>query len=108
MWSSLRTAVTCLMAQPRAPDGGAANLAKMQVAGSKGQRVSFSELAPELRYMGVPNGEGTIGLEARETGRGVTTPSTVRNMTQGSFLPTDDPTDVAINGDGFLEVTLTG
>jgi flagellar basal-body rod protein FlgG len=29
-------------------------------------------------------------------------------MTQGSFLPTGDTTDVAIDGDGFLEVTLTG
>src|SRR3954465_5067119 len=108
MWSSLRTAVTGLMAQQRALDISADNLTKMQVPGSKGQRVSFSELAPELRYMGVPDGQGKVDLEARETGRGVTTSSTVRNMAQGSFLPTGDSTDVAVDGDGFLEVTLTG
>jgi flagellar basal-body rod protein FlgG len=108
MWTSLRTAVTGLMAQQRALDVSADNLTKMQVPGSKGQRVSFLELAPELRYLGVPDGEGNVQVDAREVGVGVRTSSSVRNMTQGSFLPTGDPMDVAIDGDGFLEVTLSG
>src|SRR3954454_24336571 len=103
MWSSLRTAVTGLMAQQRALDVAADNLTKMQVPGSKSQRVSFSELAPELRYMGVPDGQGNVELDQRETGVGVRTSSTVRNMTQGSFLPTGEATDIAIDGDGYLE-----
>lgn len=108
MWTSLRTAVTGLMAQQRALDVSADNLTKMQVPGSKGQRVSFIELAPELRYLGVPDGEGNVQVDAREVGVGVRTSSSVRNMTQGSFLPTGDPMDVVIDGDGFLEVSLPG
>jgi len=108
MWTSLRTAMTGLMAQQRALDVAADNLTKMQVPGSKSQRVSFSELAPELRYMGVPDGEGNVELDQRESGVGVRTSSAVRNMTQGSFLPTGDATDIAIDGDGYLEVALTG
>ena len=108
MWTSLRTAMTGLMAQQRALDISADNLTKMQVPGSKGQRASFLELAPELRYLGVPDGEGNVLTDAREVGIGVRATSAVRNMTQGSFLPTGDPMDVAIDGDGFLEVSLPG
>jgi flagellar basal-body rod protein FlgG len=106
MWSSLRTAVTGLMAQQRALDVSADNLGKMQVPGSKSQRVAFSELAPELQYMGVPDGQGNVDIDAREAGKGVRTSSTLRDMSQGSFVPSDDPMDIAVNGDGFVEVTL--
>jgi flagellar basal-body rod protein FlgG len=108
MWTSLRTAMTGLMAQQRALDVAADNLTKMQVPGSKSQRASFIELAPELRYMGVPDGEGNVELDQRESGVGVRTSSAVRNLSQGSFLPTGEATDVAIDGDGYLEVTLSG
>jgi flagellar basal-body rod protein FlgG len=106
MWTSLRTAVSGLLAQQRALDVASDNLSKMQVPGSKGQRVSFLELAPELRYMGVPDGSGDVELDAREVGKGVKAASTLRDMTQGSFLPTGDPMDLAVDGDGFVEVTL--
>ncbi len=108
MWTSLRTAVTGLMAQQRALDISADNLSKMQVPGSKSQRASFIELAPELRYLGVPDGAGNVEIDARETGIGVRASSAVRNMGQGSFLPTGEPTDVAVDGDGFIEVSMPG
>jgi flagellar basal-body rod protein FlgG len=108
MWTSLRTAVTGLIAQQRSLDISADNLTKMQVPGSKSQRASFIELAPELRYLGVPDGEGNVDIEARESGIGVRATSSVRNMTQGSFLPTGEAMDVAIDGDGFIEVSMPG
>jgi flagellar basal-body rod protein FlgG len=106
MWTSLRTAVSGLLAQQRALDVAADNLTKMQVPGSKSQRVSFLELAPELRYMGVPDGQGNVELDAREVGKGVKASAALRDMTQGAFLPSGDPMDVAVDGDGFVEVTL--
>ncbi|MGE3272336.1 MAG: flagellar hook-basal body protein [Chloroflexota bacterium] len=106
MWTSLRTAVSGMLAQQRALDVAADNLTKMQVPGTKSQRVSFSELSPELRYMGVADGEGNVLSEPRETGRGVRTSATLQNMSQGMFLATGEPLDVAIDGDGFLAVTL--
>jgi flagellar basal-body rod protein FlgG len=108
MWSSLRTAVTGIMAQQRALDVAADNLTKLQTPGAKSQRVSFLELAPELRYLGVPDGEGNVLLEARETGKGVRTPTAVRNLAQGQFLPSGDSSDVAVDGEGFFEVTMSG
>lgn len=45
-------------------------------------------------------------VDARETGRGVTVSANLQNMSQGAFLATGDPMDIAIDGDGFLEVTL--
>jgi flagellar basal-body rod protein FlgG len=106
MWTSLRTAVSGLLAQQRALDVAADNLSKSQVPGSKSQRVSFLELAPELTYMGVPDGEGNVVLDAREVGKGVRASAALRDMSQGAFLPTGDPMDVAVDGDGYVEVTL--
>lgn len=106
MWSSLRTAVSGMLAQQRALDVAADNLTKMQIPGSKSQRASFLELAPELRYFGVPDSAGGLALEARESGKGVRTGASLQDLSQGAFLATGEPLDVAIDGDGLLEVTL--
>ena len=106
MWTSLRTAVSGMRAQQRALDVAADNLSKMQVPGSRSQRVSFAEMAPELTYLGVPDGEGNVIVDARETGKGVQTSATLQNLNRGAFQQTDNPLDVAIDGDGLLEVTL--
>lgn len=106
MWTSLRTAVSGMLAQQRALDTAADNLSKMQVPGSRSQRVSFAEMAPELTYMGVPDGEGNVVLDARETGKGVKAAAMLHDLSQGLFISTDDPMDIAIDGDGMLEVTL--
>ncbi|MCC7370285.1 MAG: flagellar hook-basal body complex protein [Chloroflexi bacterium] len=106
MWSSLRTAVSGMLAQQRALDVAADNLTKMQIPGSKSQRVSFIELAPELRYLGVADGEGNVQADARESGRGVTVAANLQNLSQGMFMATGEPLDVAIDGDGFFEVTM--
>ena len=106
MWTSLRTATSGVLAQQRALDIAADNLSKMQIPGSKSQRASFLELAPELRYFGVQDGQGGISLEAREAGNGVRTGAALQNLTQGAFQPTGEPLDVAVDGDGLLEVML--
>ncbi|HZO29205.1 MAG TPA: flagellar hook-basal body complex protein [Chloroflexota bacterium] len=106
MWTSLRTAVTGMRAQQRALDTAADNLSKMQVPGSRSQRVSFAEMAPELTYLGVPDGKGNVLVDARETGKGVKASAMLQDLSQGIFLPTEDPMDIAIDGDGMLEVTL--
>ena len=64
------------------------------------------ELSPELRYFGVPDGEGGMSLEAHESGRGVRTGSSLQNLSQGSFMATGNPLDVAVDGDGLLEVVM--
>jgi len=108
MWTSLRAAVTGLMAQQRSLDIAADNLTKLQTSGAKSQRIAFLELAPELRYLGVPDGAGNVDLEPREIGKGVRAPTALRNMSQGALMPTGDPSDVTIDGDGFMEITMPG
>ena len=95
-----------MLAQQRALDVAADNLTKMQIPGSKSQRVSFLELAPEMRYFGVPDGEGGMTLEGHETGQGRPHGSALQNLSQGAFMATGDPLDVAVDGDGLLEVVL--
>jgi flagellar basal-body rod protein FlgG len=95
-----------MLAQQRALDVAADNLANLNTPGARGQRVSFAEMAPELTYLGVPDGEGNVIVDARETGKGVRAAATLQNLNQGILIPTDDPMDIAIDGDGMLEVTL--
>ena len=45
-------------------------------------------------------------MDARETGKGVRTSATLQNLSQGILMPTDNPMDIAIDGDGMMEVTL--
>ena len=106
MWTSLRTATSGLLAQQRALDLAADNLTKMQIPGSKSQRVSFQEQAPELRYFGVPDDQGGETLQVREAGKGVRTGAALQNLTQGMRLATGEPLDVAVDGDGMFEVKL--
>lgn len=106
MWTSLRTAVSGMLAQQRALDVSADNLSKLQVPGSKTQRASFLEMAPELRYFGVPDGEGNVVMEAREAPVGVQASATLHDLSEGPFMATGDPMDIAIDGGGYLEITL--
>jgi flagellar basal-body rod protein FlgG len=95
-----------MLAQQRALDIAADNLTKMQIPGSKSQRVSFMELSPELRYFGVSDGQGGMSAEPYESGRGVRTGAALQNLSPGAFTPTGNPMDIAVDGDGLLEVVL--
>jgi flagellar basal-body rod protein FlgG len=106
MWTAFRTAVSGMIAQQRALDTASDNLSKLQVAGAKSQRASFAEMAPELTYLGVPDGRGNVQIDARETGTGVKVSGTLQNLSRGEFQNTGNPLDVAIDGDGLLEVSL--
>jgi flagellar basal-body rod protein FlgG len=103
---SMRSATSGMLAQQRALDLAADNLTKMQIPGSKSQRVSFQEQAPELRYFGVNDGQGGETLQAREAGKGVRTGAALQNLSQGMFMATGEPLDVAVDGDGMFEVKL--
>jgi flagellar basal-body rod protein FlgG len=106
MWTAFRTSVSGMIAQQRALDTASDNLSKLQVPGGKSQRASFAEMAPELTYLGVPDGEGNVEIDARETGTGVRVSGMLQNLSRGTFQNTGNPLDVAIDGDGLLEVTL--
>jgi flagellar hook protein FlgE len=82
----------------------ASNLANVNTVGFKSARVSFADsLSQVLRgASGVTTSNG--GTNPLEVGLGVQVAATENEMTEGSFQTTNNPLDIAIQGEGFLRV----
>jgi flagellar basal-body rod protein FlgG len=99
MNDSMYIAATGMQMQQKSVDTIANNLANVNTPGFKKGRVSFEDLV----YRGLGQAQGAPGLSA---GSGVGIRSIAKLFAQGDLKRTDLPLDVAIQGDGFLEVTL--
>ncbi|MCW2923414.1 MAG: flagellar hook-basal body protein [Thermoleophilia bacterium] len=80
----------------------AANLANVSTVGYKADRVVNETFNDSLLYSmqnGQPEPMGTMNNGTRVAG-------TVTDFGQGSFRPTEQPTDVALGGDGFFTVRM--
>jgi len=103
--SSLRTSASGMMAQQRMIDVIANNLANVNTTGFKRSRVSFEDVLYET-----VRGERKSGDSSVETvgpvqiGKGVRVAGVLRLHGQGSPETTQRPLDVAIEGDGYLQV----
>jgi flagellar basal-body rod protein FlgG len=90
-------------------DNIAHNLANVNTTGFKKSRVEFEDLVyQQIKAAGSPTSqeaEAPIGLE---TGLGARAVATARNFAAGSLRATQNPLDLAIEGQGFLQVTLPG
>ncbi|MGC2659047.1 MAG: flagellar hook protein FlgE [Bryobacteraceae bacterium] len=95
MLTALNTALTALDAETTAIDVTGNNLANLNTTGFKSSSVSFYDLMSQ-----------TLGSGASsQVGTGVETPITNTAFTQGTVVSSSSPTDVAIQGNGFLVVT---
>lgn len=100
----LNTAATGVRAQQTALDTLGNNIANVNTPGYKAQRVDFAEaLASELRpaqreFNGQPVGEGI------SVGAGVVYPSISTDFRKGTIINTENPFDLAIDGEGFFPV----
>jgi len=99
MMRALYTAASGMMAQQMNIDNISNNLANVQSTGFKKSRVDFEDLL--YAHMQDPNTQGTAGTQI---GMGVRTTSTTRLFTQGSLIATNNPYDMAVQGDGFFAV----
>jgi flagellar hook protein FlgE len=98
-------AISGLEAHQTMLDVTANNLANVDTVGFKAQRTTFvDELSQLVRAGAGPNGT-VAGSNPEQVGLGVTVGSIDNLMTTGSLQSTGNPTDVAIQGDGFLRVT---
>jgi flagellar hook protein FlgE len=70
------------------------NIANSQTIGFKQSRTEFADM-----YAASLNGAGS-----NATGIGVEVASVAQQFTQGNITATDNPMDLAINGDGFFQV----
>ncbi|MBS4538307.1 flagellar basal-body rod protein FlgG [Clostridium sp. D2Q-11] len=105
MIRSLWTAATGMKAQQLNIDTISNNLANVNTTGYKTQRTEFKDLMyTELKRSNLEDDEGApVNIQV---GHGVMTSAISRDMTQGSVQSTDNPLDVAIDGEGYFEVVL--
>lgn len=109
MFEALYVGATGMQAQQLHVDTIANNLVNANTAGYKKGRVSFTELvtvgAPQIAPA---SGAGSdLLVERLRSGAGVGVTSTAKVFDAGDLRKTESPFDVAIQGDGFLEVTTT-
>jgi flagellar basal-body rod protein FlgG len=105
MMRALNTATTGLVSQQLNMDVVANNLANVNTHGFKKARADFQELLYQtLQVAGTQTDLGTQEPTSLQVGLGVRPVATERIFTQGSLESTDNPLDMAIEGDGFFQV----
>ena len=107
MIRALKTAATGMHAQQLNVDNIANNLANINTTGFKRSKVEFQDLFYQTtRSPGSVARQGAEIPASLEIGYGAVPVATPRIFSQGELLPTSNPLDIAINGDGFLRVML--
>ncbi|QXL84243.1 flagellar basal-body rod protein FlgG [Comamonas sp. NLF-1-9] len=107
MMNSLWIAKTGMTAQQTNLDVISHNLANVSTTGFKRNNAVFEDLVYQnLRQVGAQADEQNQLPTGLHLGLGVNVVATSRKFTQGSLQQTENSLDVAIDGKGFLEVTL--
>ncbi|MEA2130109.1 MAG: flagellar basal-body rod protein FlgG [Solirubrobacteraceae bacterium] len=98
MLEGLKAAATGMTAQQQRMDALSNDIANVNTTGYKHERVAFGDL--------VSTAPGRGGAATVRAGAGVAADSAGRGTVQGALRATDEPLDVAIEGDGYLQVKL--
>ncbi|MBP2627200.1 MAG: flagellar basal-body rod protein FlgG [Firmicutes bacterium] len=107
MMRSLWTAATGMAAQQANIDVVSNNLANVNTTGFKKSRTDFQD----LMYQTISQAGSTTGADSQlptgiQMGSGVRQVATQKIYTEGSFQSTGNSTDLAIEGDGFFQITM--
>ena len=107
MIRSLWIARTGLDAQQTQLDVTANNLANVSTNGFKRGRAVFEDLLYQtVRQSGAQSSQQTQIPSGLQIGTGVRPSTTARIFTQGNLQQTGNVLDLAINGNGFFQITL--
>lgn len=107
MLRAFSTAATGMDAQQTMVDVIANNLANVNTNGFKRVNVNFQDLLyVKMRQASREVASGVTAPSGLEVGSGVRTASTTRAFSVGDMQSTRNELDVAIQGDGFFQVTL--
>ena len=107
MIRSLWIAKTGLDAQQTQMDAISNNLANVGTTGFKRARIAFEDLLYQnVRQAGANSSQQTQLPTGLQLGTGVRPTATVRMHTQGNLQKTENPLDLAINGQGFFQIQL--
>jgi len=105
MMRALYTAASGMAAQQYNIDTIANNLANVNTTGFRSNQARFQDLIyQQVRAAGTPVGASVIPV-AQEVGLGVKVGSSEKLFTQGVLQQTSNSLDIAIEGDGFFQVT---
>jgi flagellar basal-body rod protein FlgG len=106
MMRALYSAATGMMAQQYNIDTISNNLANVNTTGFRKNEARFQDLIYQnLRAPGTPVGPSVVPV-GQDVGLGVKIGSSEKIFTQGTLAQSDNPLDIAIEGDGFFQVTL--
>ena len=107
MFSSLWVAKTGLDAQQTRMDVISHNLANANTTGFKTSRAAFQDLLYQnIRQPGAQTTEQTQMPSGLMLGTGVRVAGNEKLFTQGNLEQTGNPLDLAVQGRGFLQVTM--
>ena len=107
MIRSMMTAATGMEAQQLYMDTISNNLSNVNTVGFKRSRVEFQDLLYQtIREPGVRNFEGGMAPSGLEVGLGVRPAGTQRVFEQGSLNRTENPMDLAIQGEGLFQIMM--
>ncbi|BBB70253.1 flagellar basal-body rod protein FlgG (plasmid) [Undibacterium sp. YM2] len=102
MNNSLYIAATGMQAQQMSIDTIANNLTNVNTSGFKKGRVNFQEMMHVDGSASAQNPSATLN----PVGLGIGIENVSRDFVAGALTQTNSPMDIAINGSGFIEVTL--
>lgn len=107
MDSALWAAKTGLDAQQKNIQTISNNLANANTVGFKKDRAEFEALEyQKVIQPGMPTSDTTVNNSGLMFGTGVKIANTQKIFIQGSQLQTDNPLDLFINGQGFIQVRM--
>ena len=102
--SSLSTALTGLTAAETTIDVVGNNLANSNTVGFKASQANFATQFAQTMSLGSAPTDDAGGTNPRQTGLGTMVASITADFTPGTIEISSNPTDMAIQGDGFFIV----
>ncbi len=107
MFRALYTAATGMSAQQMNVDVIANNLSNVNTAGFKKMRVDFEDLFYQTYQVpGTRTSATTQNTSGIQVGLGTRPVDIQKSFSQGEFQQTENPLDLAVEGDGFFQVAL--
>ncbi len=107
MIKAMRTAASGMVAQQMNVDNIANNLANVNTTGFKKSKIEFQDvLYQNLRKAGTATAIGTMVPTNLDVGYGTRAVATVREFSVGDLMQTGNPLDLAIEGNGFFQITM--
>ncbi len=95
-----------MAAQQRNTENIANNMANVSTSGFKAGNIQFQDMFYETLRASGASSQGEDGPVGIQLGTGVRVASVSKLFTQGSLKQTSSELDVAIEGEGFFEVTM--